>query len=103
MWTETMIWRRRRTTPTVTELNPVQRALDRDPALSRLLGPKTVTIRKRTGEPVSFSPQTVSVAEAMMATKLNPQRAAQWEVLAAAGRVLGFLRKPSSDIALPGA
>ena len=87
-----MRWRRKRTLPTVTELSRVQRALEREPALRRLLKTKTSPVRTRSGDMAFFSPETVAVAEAMMALKLNPERAALGQVLVVAGRVLGISR-----------
>lgn len=76
-----MSWRRKRTTPTVTELARVQLVLERDPALSRFLRTKSVAIRKRGGEPVQFAAFTVAVAQEMMAMRLNPERAHVRKVL----------------------
>ncbi len=95
-------WRRKRTAPTVTELIRVQQALERDPALRLLLGPRTMPVPMRTGEIADFSAEAVAVGQAMMASKLNPERAALRQVLAVAAQVLGLVRKPSSDITLPG-
>lgn len=98
-----MRWRRKRTKPTVTELNRVQQVLERDPALRLLLGPRAMPVPMRTGEVADFSAEAVAVAQAMMALKLNPERAALRHVLAVAAQVLGIVRSPGSGNSSPGA
>jgi hypothetical protein len=66
------------------------------------LGPKISPIRKRSGEVVHFSAETVAVAEAMLALKLNPERAVLRQVLAVAVQVLGIGVEPIPDIKAPG-
>ena len=60
-------------------------------------------IGRRTGDLAYFSPEAVAVAKAMMAYRLNPERAALRQVLALAVRVLGIIRRPGSGTTLPGA
>lgn len=91
-----MRWRRRRTTPSVTELIRAETILQRDPAVRRRLGRKTTMVRKRTGERTWFAPEVVAIAEAMMARKLNPERASVRQVLSVAVRVLAVLSKKDS-------
>lgn len=81
----------------------VQQVLERDPALRLLLGPRTMPVPMRTGEIADFSAEAVAVAEAMMALKLNPERAALRQVLAVAAQVLGIVRSPGSGNSSPGA
>ncbi|MHC1770104.1 MAG: hypothetical protein AB9869_38450 [Verrucomicrobiia bacterium] len=94
-----MRWRRRRTTPSVTELIRVEKILEHDPAVRRRLGRKTTLVRKRTGEKVWFASEVVAIAEAMMARKLSPERASVRQVLSVAVRVLGCLSKKESGTA----
>ena len=70
-----MRWRRKRSTPTATELLRVEKVLARDLALRRYLGPKTTPVRKRNGDVVYFAAETVAVAQELMARKLSPERA----------------------------
>jgi hypothetical protein len=85
--------------PTLREVNRVQVVLERDPAARRLLGPKTAPVRSRSGDLAYFSPEAVAVAEALMASKLNPERAAVRQVLAVAVRVLRNLNSNGSGAA----
>jgi hypothetical protein len=70
-----MRWRRKRTTPTATELLRVEKVLARDLALRRYLGPKTTPVRKRNGDLVYFAPETMLVVQELTARKLSPERA----------------------------
>jgi hypothetical protein len=90
-------WRRKRTEPTLREVGRVQAVLERDPAARRWLGPKTAPVRSRSGDVALFSPEAVAVAEALMASKLNPERVALRQVLAVAVRLLRGLSKKDSD------
>ena len=94
-------WRRKRTAPTLREVNRVQQALERDPAARRWLGPKTAPVRSRSGDLALFSPEAVAVAEALMADRCNPERVALRQVLAVAVRLLRGLSKNESDDAQP--
>ncbi len=96
-----MRWRKKRTAPTVTELARVEKVLEADPAIRRMLGPKTSTIRKRSGEAVYFAAETVDVAQELMARKLNPERARVLEVLRVALEVVGIRRTRSSGAVPP--
>jgi len=97
-----MRWRRKRTGPTVTELIRVEKILEADPAVRRRLGRKTTLVRKRTGERTWFAPEVVAIAEAMMARKLNPERASVRQVLSVAVRVLRGDTKKDSCAATSG-
>ena len=96
-----MRWRRKRTTPTVTELLRVQKVLEADRALSRLLGPKSALVAKRTGEPVYFAPETITVAQALRARDLNPERTSVGTVLGVAHEVLRNPQQAVADEARP--
>ena len=85
-----MAWRRKRTDPSVTELARIERVLESDEAARRLLGPKTVPVRKRDGTVFLFAAETVNIARELMARKLNPERTRVGIVLAVAGMVLGI-------------
>ena len=90
--------RRPRTDPTATELARVEKILIDQPAFRAHLGPK-VPAKKRTREVVSFHVGTFAVAEAMIAGKLNPERAHVRVVLRTAVVVFGITRraKPVSE------
>jgi len=88
-------WRRKRTEPTLREVNRVQEVLERDPAARHWLGPKTAPVRSRSGDLALFSPEAVAVAEALMADRCNPERVALRQVLAVAVRLLS--KKDSDD------
>ena len=90
-------WRRKRTDPTLREVNRVQQALERDPAARRWLGPKTAPARSRSGDRAYFSPEALSVAESLMSCGCNPERVALRQVLAVAVRLLCGLSKKDSD------
>ncbi len=94
-----MPWRRKRTEPSVTELTRIQQLLERDAAASRRLGPKSVAIRKRTGETVYFAAETIMVAKALMNERLNPERTHVVDVWRIAAQVLGIYRTPSPGAA----
>ncbi len=83
-----MRWSRKRTTPTATELLRVEQVLARDLALRRYLGSKTSPVRKRNGDLVYFAPETVAVAQELMARKLSPERAHVRDVLRVGAEVL---------------
>ena len=87
-----MGWKRKRTEPTVTDLRRIERILETDPALCRRLEPKTTLVSKRTGEPVYFAPETVTVAQARMARGLSPERAHVRVVLRLAIDEFGILK-----------
>ena len=89
--------------PTLREVNRVQQAPERDPAARRLLRPKTAPVRSRVGDLAYFSPEVVAVAEALMAIRLNPERAALRQVLGMAVRVLGGDTKKDSCAVTSGA
>jgi hypothetical protein len=83
-----MRWRRKRTTPTATELLRVEKVLARDLALRRYLGPKTSPVCKRNGHLVYFAAETALVAQELMARRLSPERAHVREVLRVGADVL---------------
>jgi hypothetical protein len=82
---------RRRSDPTVTQLQRVEKVLEADPALSARLAPKTREARKRNGEMARFAPEAVAVAQALIARRLDPERAHVRVVLAVAVEVLGII------------
>ena len=67
-----MRWRRKRTGLAVNELIRVKKILEGDLAARRCLGPKKCPVRKRTGGRVSFAPEVVAVAQAMISQKAQP-------------------------------
>jgi gamma-glutamylcysteine synthetase len=83
-------------------LTRVQKVLERDRAARRRLGAKTISVRKRGGELVYFAPETVTVAKALMARRLNPERAHVLMVLRVAAEVLGIVGTASSGTPPPG-
>jgi len=85
-----MSWRRKGTTPSVTELTRIEKVLEGDPAIRRWLGPKTSPATKRSGELLYFAPETVAVAEALVVQHLSPERAPVGKVLLVAVEVLGI-------------
>jgi hypothetical protein len=91
-----MRWRRKRTAPSVTELSRVEQVLERDAGLRRLLGPKTCPVRKRSGEPVYFTAETVAVTRALMARNLSAERSPVLKVVSVAAEVLEIGGEPSS-------
>lgn len=95
--------RRPRTTGTATELARVEKILKSQPAFCSRLGRK-VSVEKRTGEIVSFHARTFSIAEAMIAKKLNPERAHVRIVLRVAVEVLNARARatPTESLASPG-
>src|ERR1035437_9710540 len=96
-----MRWRKKRTTPTVTEVSRVEKVLEADRGVSHRLWPNTTPVSKRSGEVVYFSAETIAVGQALMARKLSPERAPVRLVLRAAVDVLAIGGKPSSGAAPP--
>jgi hypothetical protein len=88
-----MARRRKRVEPSGTELQRVERVLENDPAVRRLLGPKDTPARKRNGDVIFFSAATMAITTELMTRRLNPERVHIGGVLAVAVLVLGIGRR----------
>jgi hypothetical protein len=78
--------RSKRRKPTATEIGRIDKILQREPALKHHRGER-IPVEKRTGEVVYFSSAALKVAQALMAKKLNPERAHVAVVLRTAAEV----------------
>jgi hypothetical protein len=91
-----MRWRRKRTSPSATELSRVEKVLEVDPTVRHRLEPMGTLVRKRSGEPLYFSAETVAVVQAVMDRRFSPERAHVRTILRVAGEVLGMVNKSSA-------
>lgn len=79
----------------------IEDIIEKDPALHRFLGQKTVQVERRNGTTTMHSPELIALVDAMMAAGVSPQASSKSQTLSFASRFLQQGKKVADGTPAP--